>query len=70
MVARHIGPAARFLHATQRRDLGRGVADHLQQLLVRPDIRLQRRDVQVADQDRPGSPNGLPKRLNLGCTQS
>jgi hypothetical protein len=46
-----IDPTARLLRVAQMLHLDRRVADHLQKLLVRPDVILARGDVQVADKD-------------------
>ena len=51
VTAHHVHPIVRRLHATEAVDLSGRVADHFQELLVRPHIGLKRRDVEVADQD-------------------
>ena len=51
MPAHHVDPVVRGLHPQEALDLGRRVAHHFQQLLVRPHIGLERRDVEIADED-------------------
>src|SRR5690348_5105760 len=46
-----VDEARRFLHAAEFLDLDRRVADDFQELFVRPDIGLKRRDVEIADED-------------------
>ena len=47
--AGHVHPLAGLLRSAQMLDLDGCVADDLEQLLVRPDIILAGRDVQIAD---------------------
>ncbi|CDX46437.1 hypothetical protein MPLDJ20_90013 [Mesorhizobium plurifarium] len=49
-----VDPASGLAHRLEICRLDRRVADDVEQLLVRPDVMLLRRDVQVADQDRCG----------------
>ena len=51
-VAHGVDPFARGLDAGQLLDLDRRVADDVEQLLVRPHVVLQRRDVEIAHHDR------------------
>src|SRR5437762_4798213 len=46
-----VQPVVRLLQPGQGLDLDRGVADDIQQRLVAPDVALQRRDIEVADDD-------------------
>ena len=50
-MAHRVDEAAGCLEAAELLDLDRRMADDFQQLLVRPDIGLERRDVEIADQD-------------------
>ncbi|MEZ5668672.1 MAG: gamma-glutamyl-gamma-aminobutyrate hydrolase family protein [Alphaproteobacteria bacterium] len=52
-VAHGIDPAAGLAPFLEQVDLHRRVADHVQQLLVRPDVAFQRGHVEVADQHAP-----------------
>src|SRR4051812_14664560 len=49
--AAQIGPVVRCLKTPERLNLDRSMADHVEQLLVAPDIAFQRRDVEIADDD-------------------
>src|SRR5437667_7510866 len=56
---------ARPLQQTEALDLDRSVADHAQELLVRPHIGFERRDVKIADRDHRAAPlpfRGKPRR--------
>jgi hypothetical protein len=63
-VPHQVDPAAPWHHVFQPIGLDRRVADDLQELLVRPDIVFQRRDVEVADEDR-GHAGSAPEWMAL-----
>src|SRR3546814_2714040 len=50
--AADVHPAVALLEAAQRRDLDRRVADDIEERLVAPDVAFERRDVEIAEQDR------------------
>ena len=50
--AADVDPAVRLLQPGQRLDLDRRMADDLEQGLVAPHVAFERRDVEVADDDR------------------
>ena len=47
--AGHVGPIEARPRGFQKLGLHRRMADHIQKLLVAPDIVLKRRDVEIAD---------------------
>ena len=51
-LAHAVDPAAGVLRGGEFFAFDRGMRDHAQHLLVAPDIVLERRDVEIADQDR------------------
>ena len=51
--AQRVDPGSRGLGPLQFVDLDRRVADNAEKRLVAPDVVLERRDVEIADQDRP-----------------
>src|SRR5262245_3880609 len=59
--------AASFLQPSEAIDLDRGMTDHGQQLLMRPNIGFERRNVQVANCDHraPVIPLGCEPRCDL-----
>ena len=54
LLAHQVEPGAALHDLEQPVGLDRRMADDLQQLLVRPDVMFQRRDVEIADEDRRG----------------
>src|SRR5579863_8159787 len=51
-MAQRVAPAPRGLSAGEFLDLDRRMTDHVDERLVTPDVVLQRRDVEIADQNR------------------
>ena len=54
-----VDPSGRLAHRLEARRLDRRVADDLQQLLMRPHVVLERRDVEVAHENRSGRVIGV-----------
>ena len=66
VMAHQVGPSAALAHGIEAFGFHWRVADDLQKLLVRPHVVFQRRDIEVADQDRRRSGAMLgPKLLHL-----
>ena len=51
MLAHEIYPSAGPLHACKCGDFHRGVADYFEQIFVRPYVMLERRYIEIADND-------------------